>query len=150
MFRNCLVSLALLAALQTGAQAAACNTPNSLVNYRNYSAGGFEFVEFKFKNPSKPDFTVAAVLPPFSDTTDRVIAVDGDQFTQIVFRSVDWLCTVKRSVQTPKRAIRDVKLIDQFEGQLEFVIGRSARSHYFSTTLRDVGAYKLVRIKFHS
>jgi hypothetical protein len=128
--------------------AATCNTPNSIISYRNFSSGGFEFVEFKFKKPATPDFTVSAATPPFSDTSDKVIPVAGALHTKIIFRGVDWMCTVQRFITTPKPAIKAVKLIDQFEGQLEFVIGRSAASHYYSTRSISAGAYQLVRLKF--
>jgi hypothetical protein len=128
--------------------AATCNTPNSIVSYRNFSSGGFEFVEFKFKKPATPDFTVSAASPPFSNTADQVIPVAGSLHTKIVFRGVDWMCTVQRFITTPKPAIKAVKLIEQFEGQLEFVIGRSAASHYYSTRSISAGAYQLVRLKF--
>jgi hypothetical protein len=148
MLKSLATALFLLSA--AAAQAANCNTPNSLVSYRNFSSGGFEFVEFKFKNPANPNYTVSAATPPFSNTADNVITVAGAKYTKIIFSSLDWMCTVKRFITTPKPAVKDVKLIDQFEGQLEFVIGRSATSHYYSTTTINAGAYKLVRVKFHA
>lgn len=140
--------IALFLATTTASQATNCNAPNSIISYRTYMAGRFEYVVFTFKNPSTPDFTTTAASPPFSDTSDRVIPVRGAKFTKIVFRGVNWMCSVQRLGTIPKPVIKDVKLVDQFEGQLEFVVGRTATSHYYSTKAMNVGPYTYVKIKF--
>jgi hypothetical protein len=158
MLKLFIASLIFMALNCSLASARICSAPGSLLSYRNFSSGGFEFVEFKFKKSAKPKFVVSAVSPPFSDTGDRVIPVAGALFTQITFMDgrsnsdsmtdTESYCSFRRSVVTPKPVIIDVKLVDDFEDTPVFVIGRRAGSHYYSTKSISAGAYQLVRVKF--
>lgn len=144
-----LISLLLIVFGPSLAFAANCVEPGSIVSVSNSAYGGYEYVNFKFKNPSIPSFTTTNVLPPFvEDPSGNPITVAGKHWTQVQFRNVNWLCSIQKSFSLPKPAIKAVKSTEQYEGQVTYVIGRGAASHYISTKIIDLGGYKVVRVKF--
>lgn len=130
------------------ALAANCNAPNSIVSVSNSASGGFEYVSFKFKKPpTVPTNNVTNVVPPFfEDGSGNTVVVPGARWTQVMFRNMDWMCTIPKFI-TVKPAVKAVKNIGQFEGQITYVIGRSATSHYISTQNINMGAYTIIRVK---
>ena len=136
-----IASLFLITAVSS-AQAAACGPANSIVSVQNTSAGRFEYVVFTFhKPPMTPQYTVAAASPPFiEDSGGTRIAVAGAKFTKVQFTSVYWLCSIKQTFHLPRRAIKDVKSIGQFEGVVTYIIGRGARSRYVTNYSYDLSA----------
>ena len=142
-------SLILIILTPSYAFATNCNLPNSIVRISNSASGGFEYVKFKFKKPpSAPAFTVSNVLPPFTeDPSGNSVTVPGAHWTQIRFDNVEWMCTIPKFIKI-KPAVKAVKNIGQFEGQITYVIGRSAASHYISTQTINAGAFTIIRVKF--
>ena len=134
--------------LPSFAFAANCNTPNSIIKVSNSASGRFEYVKFKFKKPpSAPAFTVTNVLPPFTeDPSGNAVTVPGSYWTQVRFDNVEWMCTIPKFIKI-KPAVKAVKSIGQFEGQITYVIGRSAASHYLSTHTINAGAFTIIRVK---
>ena len=130
--------------------AASCTSANSIISVANSKIGGFEYVTFKFKKPpALPQFSVTNVVPPFiEDGSGNTIVVPGAHWTQIRFDQVEWMCSTQRILTLPKPAIKSVKNIGQFEGQIVYVIGRSAASHFISTTTINSGGFTLIKIKF--
>lgn len=143
-----LVSLLFVVFAPSFAIAANCNVPNSIVRISNSAWGGFEYVNFKFKKPPTiPTFNVTNVAPPFfEDGSGNTVVVPGAHWTQVMFRNMEWMCTIPKFI-TVKPAVRAVKSIGQFEGQITYVIGRSAASHYISTQNINAGAYTIIRVK---
>ena len=129
--------------------AANCNTANSIISVTNSKVGGFEFVTFKFKKtPALPQFSVTNVVPPFiQDGSGNTIIVAGARWTQVKFQQVEWICSTQQFLALPKPAVKAVKNIGQFEGQIVYVIGRSAASHYITTQTINAGAFTIIRIK---
>ena len=130
--------------------AANCSTANSIISVSNSKIGGFEYVTFKFKKPPVlPQFSVTNVVPPFiQDGSGDTIFVPGAHWTQVKFDQVEWMCSTQQILSLPKPAIKAVKNIGQFEGQIVYVIGRSAASHYISTTTTNAGGFTLIKVKF--
>ena len=128
--------------------AANCNAPNSIVRISNSASGGFEYVSFKYKKPPvAPTFAVTNVVPPFiEDGSGNTVIVPGAHWTQVMFRNMDWMCTIPKFI-TVRPAVKAVKSIGQFEGQITYVIGRSVASHYISTQKINVGAFTMIRVK---
>lgn len=129
--------------------AANCNGPSSIVRVSNSASGGFEYVDFKIKKPAAPRFFTTNVLPPFlEDPSGTPINIAGSHWTKIQFRDVDSYCSILQFLSLPKPAIRAIKNIEQFEGQISFIVGRSASSHYISTKVKNGVAFTTVRVKF--
>ena len=145
-----IISLFLIVWLPSFALAANCNTPNSIISATNSVSGGFEYVTFKFKKPpALPQFTVTNVVPPFiQDGSGDTIVVSGSRWTQVKFEHMDWTCSTRQIFALPKPAIKAVKNIGQFEGQIVYVIGRSVASHFISARTISVGGFTLIRVKF--
>jgi hypothetical protein len=148
-FLKYLIPLLICLVAPSPAQAASCNGPNSLVRVSNSSIGGFEYVNFKFKTPDALQFFTTNVMPPFvEDPSDLPIHVNGGHWTKIQFRGVDVFCSIPQYFSLPRPAIKDIKKTEQFEGQISFVIGRSATSHYIFTKAKAKSGFTLIRVKF--
>lgn len=132
------------------ALAANCNAPNSIISVSNSVSGGFEYVTFKFKNPpALPQFFVTNVVPPFiQDGSGDTITVPGKHWTQVKFEHMNWTCSTPQLLSLPKAAVRAVKNIGQFEGQIVYVIGRSGASHFISAKTIKTNGFTLIKIKF--
>jgi|GEM_PF-4083176 len=148
-FLKYLIPLLICLLAPSPVQATSCNGPNSLVRVSNSSIGGFEYVTFKFKTPDAPQFFTTNVMPPFvEDPSDLPIHVNGGHWTKIQFRGVDVFCSIPQYFSLPRPAVKDIKKTEQFEGQISFVIGRSAVSHFISIKVKKIFRYTLVRLKF--
>ena len=145
-----LFSLLLLIVAPSFALAANCNEPNSIISVSNSASSGFEYVTFKFKTPpALPQYVVTNVVPPFiQDGSGATVTVPGKHWTQVKFEQMTWTCSTRQLLSLPKAAIKAVKNIGQFEGQIVYVIGRSKASHFISTKAIKTNGYTLIKIKF--
>jgi hypothetical protein len=145
-----LFSILILVLAPSFALAANCNAPNSIISVSNSASGGFEYVTFKFKSPpSVPQFAVINVVPPFiQDGSGATIIVAGKQWTQVKFEQMNWMCSTRQFLTLPKTAIKAVKNIGQFEGQIVYVIGRSQASHFISAKAAKTNGFTFIKIKF--
>ena len=132
------------------ARAANCGLPNSIISVRNYASHGFEYVRFKYrKPPALPTFAVTAATGPFTeDPSGNPVTITGPLYTQVQFRGVEWTCTIVKQLSLPRRAVKAVKSIGQFEGVITYIIGRSAASHFISTSSYNLGSFRMIRVKF--
>jgi hypothetical protein len=141
-----ILAISMLSATQ--ANAANCNTAGSMTQVKNFKIGTKEYVEFKIKSPATYTKTITAVTGPFTqDPSGNPVTVNGALFTQVRFQSIDWTCTIPR-IFTPKPVVKDVKSIEQFEGYVTYVIGRSALTHYLGVNDVPCGGYRCIRVKF--
>lgn len=133
----------------TGAdKAASCSSPGSIVAVKNVKSGAREYVEFKFKQPDNETQTVSAPTGPFVGTSGNAVTVSGALFTLVNFNSVDWTCSIPINF-APKPILKGLKNFEQFEGNVQFAIGRKAGSHYLKTEKVSCGAnLKCVRAWF--
>lgn len=116
------------------ASAASCTAANSITRVSNTSpAGAYEYVIFDLKTTS-PSYHVSSKSPPFTfDPSDEPVAVAGNKFKQITFPSVYWMCTIPKLLSLPKIQVKDVKLTEQFEGMVSYVVGYKTASKYLTT-----------------
>jgi hypothetical protein len=131
------------------AQAASCSTVNSIIKVQNRKVGAREFVDFWVKKP----FTGAIVItaaPSGNFTQDgsgNAILVAGNKWTDVKFSSMDWMCSTQTIFSLPKPIIKDIKNIGQFEGQIEYVIGR-INGHYLGQVTTNFATQKRITLKF--
>ena len=129
------------------AQLANCSEPGSILRVTKSRAGNFEYVTFEVK-ANDPNYSVKNAKPPFQNYgDDHVIHINGKTYKSVVFRDVNWTCKIRENFRAATTAIQGVKLIEQFEGQVEYIIGYSNKSKYVGVTASGVGSTK-VTLKF--
>jgi hypothetical protein len=129
------------------AQLANCSEPGSILRVTKSRAGNFEYVTFEVK-ANDPNYSVKNARPPFQNYgDDHVIHIKGKAYKSVVFREVNWTCKIRENFRAATTAIQGVKLIEQFEGQVEYIIGYSNKSKYVGVTASGVGSTK-VTLKF--
>lgn len=144
----------LIAAVATFALAqpaiAACTAANSLVKVTNYKLGAYEYVDFWIK----PAFTgTIAYTAPTSgtfteDPSGNSITVAGNRWTDVKFTNMFWTCSTLTVFNVPKPRIKAVKRIAQFEGTIEYVIGRqNGLAPTYSNMM--VGSLRRIRFRYN-
>ena len=145
------MSLGIIFLLSTPGFSSPCTAAGSIVSVRNTSVGQYEYVRFKVKLPVNAgfNFAVSTATPPFiQDPSGNTITVSGSKFKKIRFENVFWTCTISEQFSLPKTAIKGIKQISQFEGIVEYVIGRRKASLYIATTSITSGGFKWIKMKF--
>ena len=129
--------------------AATCNTANSIVKVKNLKLGAQERVEFYIMTPFTGSVVVAAASNSrfIQDGSGNPIVVAGNRWTDVKFQSMDWTCSSPTLFSLPKPVLKDIKLIGQFEGQIEYAIGRH-NGHYLGQTSNTSGGVKKITLKF--
>jgi len=131
------------------ALAAPCTAVNSITKVKNRKVGIHEYVDFFVKAPFTGSVSVAAATSGtfIQDGSGNPIVVAGNKWTDVKFKSMDWTCSSATSFALPKPVLKDIKLIGQFEGQIEYGIGRH-NGHYLGQTMVTVGSQKRVTLKY--
>jgi hypothetical protein len=102
-------------ALATAGSAEPCAEKGSIKRVTNTRVGKFDYVTFEIQRPANPSYEVTDETGPFTEgDTDEPVAVTGDKFKQITFRSIPWGCTIAEKFSLPGGAIIDIKKTDQF------------------------------------
>ena len=143
---------AAFACLFTVSQAAAapCTEANSIAKIRNTAHGGYEYVVFDFiKPPALPAFVVETGKPPFTmDPSGEPVAVKGAKFRVIKFRNIGWMCDIREAFTLPRRAVKDIKKLEQFEGYITYVVGYGAAARFRGAYSYDAGPYTKIVLRF--
>lgn len=136
-------------ALTSAAQAGFCTAPHSIRRVRALAAPGADLVVFDVNGSPNRPFTVKTAHPPFlQDPSGLPVHVAGARFKEITFSNVAWMCTIRRHLPLPLRAVRDVEKLGQFEGIVAYVVGYRAGSAYLGTHSHRVGANWRVVMRF--
>ncbi len=130
------------------AQGIKCKEDGTITRVSKAVSGAFELVTFDVKI-KKPDFTVRNAKPPFQQYgSERRLKVRGDHFKSIVFRGINWECTIGESFAAATSNIKAVRSIEQFEGQVEYIIGYTKKGSYVSQTITRTASGSRVTLKF--
>ena len=131
------------------ARATTCTTANSIVKVKNLKLGSQERVEFYIKTPFTGSVVVAAASSGtfIQDGSGNPIVVVGNRWTDVKFKSMYWTCSSLTLFSLPKPILKDIQLIGQFEGQIEYAIGRH-NGHYLSQTSSTSGGVKKITLKY--
>ena len=130
------------------AQGIKCKEDGTITRVSKTASGGFELVTFDVKI-KKPDFKVSNAKPPFQQYgSEKRLRIKGDRFKSIVFRGINWECTIGESLGAATTNIKAVKSIEQFEGQVEYIIGYTKRGSYVTQTTTRAGSGSRVTLKF--
>jgi hypothetical protein len=129
------------------AQLSYCSEPGSIMRVTKSRQGKFELVTFELK-ANDPNYEVTNAKPPFQMYgSERILRIKGKAFKSIVFRGVNWTCKIRENFAAATTTVMAVKSIEQFEGQVEYIIGYSNRSKFVGTSASGVGSTKVV-LKF--
>jgi hypothetical protein len=129
------------------AQMPNCSEPGSILRVTKSRSGNFELVTFELK-ANDPNYEVKNAKPPFYDYSgDNKLRIKGKVFKSIVFRDVAWQCKIRENFSAATSTVMGIKNVEQFEGQVEYVIGYSAKAKFVSSYAYGIGSTKVV-LKF--
>ena len=132
----------------SSAQVQKCTEDGSIARVTKSSSGKFELVTFEVLSDS-PDYKVSNAHRPFSDYgSEKPLSIKGNYFKSIVFRGVNWTCEIDEKLSTKTSTIMAVKNIEQFEGQVNYIIGYRTKAKYVSTTSTGTGKARKITLKF--
>jgi hypothetical protein len=154
MIRSAIAAISILFCCSTVALSATCGPADSVIRVKNFrvwhapTSSWREYVEFKLKKPTAFTLSVTAATGPFTHlTSGNPVPVNGALFTKVMIGSVFWTCSIPKIILV-KPIVKDVQSIEQFEGQVGYIIGRSAGSNYLFTqnVNCNTGANRCVRV----
>jgi hypothetical protein len=127
-----------------------CVDPNSLLKYKNSRIGPNEYVIFIFKRPTSFTYSVNTCTPPFiSAQSGEPVTVAGDKFKKINFSNVVWMCQSVNNISLYSGGkVKGVSCIEQFEGEISYVVGYRSNVTYRGTYYYNSGNKKYVVMKF--
>lgn len=131
------------------ANAKPCSEPFSIRRVTNASGPRVETVVFDINGSPNRPYMVKTAHPPFiADPSGLPVPVAGSRFKEITFRNVAWTCTIREQLSLPRRAVKDVKKLGQFEGVVDYVVGYRASSAFLGTHAHRVGSNWRVVMRF--
>jgi hypothetical protein len=129
------------------AQMPYCSEPGSIKRVTKSRSGNFELVTFEVI-ANDPNYEVKDAKPPFYDYSgEKKLRIKGNVFKSIVLRGINWTCRIRENFSAPTSTIMGIKNVEQFEGQVEYVIGYRDKSKFVSSYVYGVGSSKVV-LKF--
>ena len=125
-----------------------CTEAGTIRSVTKASSGNFETVTFDVMN-KKPDFKVSKARPPFSQYgSEERLRIRGNYFQSIVFRGINWECKITEALSAKTNNIKAVRSIEQFEGQVEYIIGYNKRGSYVGQSVTRTRKGSRVTLKF--
>ena len=125
-----------------------CTEAGTIRSVTKASSGNFETVTFDVMN-KKPDFKVSKARPPFSQYgSEERLRIRGNYFQSIVFRGINWECKITEALSAKTTNIKAVRSIEQFEGQVEYIIGYNKRGSYVGQSVTRTRKGSRVTLKF--
>ncbi len=125
-----------------------CTEPGSIKRVTKTRSGNFEYVTFEVLSAG-PTYEVKNAKRPFQMYGDeKILRIKGNFFKSIVFRDVYWMCEIAENFSAATSNIMAVKMIEQFEGQVEYIIGYRTRAKYVGVSMTGTGSSRKVVLKF--
>jgi len=149
IMRRYLMAAAVAIVLPHAAFAAPCSEANSLTKLRNYKSGAYEYVEFWIKAPFSGALSVTAPTSGkfVEDGSGNPISVAGNRWTAVKLTNMAWMCSTQTVISVPRTRIKAIRRISQFEGAIEYVIGRRNGPAPLMTSA-TIGGQKRIRFRF--
>jgi hypothetical protein len=130
------------------AQLKICTEDGSIKRVTKSAAGKYETVTFEVLYDS-PKYNVSNAKRPFSEYgSEKRLRIRGKQFKSIVFTGVNWTCKIGEKLSAKTSNITAVKSIEQFEGQVEYIIGYNRKGSYVGETSTRFGKGRKIVLKF--
>ena len=128
-----------------------CNEANSLLSVKKRKAGRTEYVIFSLKNPVTATIKMSDAKRPFyQEASGAPIKISGCKFKKITFTSIGWQCKVQENFSSSTYLIRQVRIVEQFEGIINYVVGYRCNTKSIISYNYDDGDTKkyVVRLKY--
>jgi len=130
------------------ASAQKCHEDGTIKRVSKAANGALETVTFEVLI-KKPDFKVTNARPPFSQYgSEERLRIKGSSFKSIVFRGINWECQIAEDLKAPTSNIKAVKSIEQFEGQVEYIIGFAKEGSYVGQRVTKTKKGSIVTLTF--
>ena len=132
----------------TFAQMQHCTEDGSIKRVTKSVSGNFELVTFEVLT-SDPAYTVTTAKPPFSEYgSEKPLHINGPFYKSIVFTGINWTCKISENLSAATTTIKAVKNVEQFEGQVEYIIGYKTKNKFVSSYKTGTGSSRKVVLKF--
>ena len=130
------------------AQLQKCTEVGSIKRVTKSAAGKYETVTFEVLSGS-PDYKVSNTKPPFSEYgSEKPLRIKGKYFKSIVLKGINWTCKIGESFSAKTSNIAAVNSVEQFEGQVEYIIGYNRKGSYVGETSTRFGKGRKIVLKF--
>lgn len=144
--------VALCAAILTMSTFAAaqkkCTEDGTIKRVTKASSGKYETVTFEMLIKD-PTFEVSTAKPPFSIYgSEKRLKIAGPYYKSIIIRGINWECTIGEDLKGRTSNIKAVKSVEQFEGQVEYIIGYAKKGSYVGEKLTKTKKGSLLALKF--
>lgn len=144
--------VALCAAILTMSTFAAaqkrCTEDGSIKKVTKASSGKYETVTFEMLI-KEPTYEVTTAKPPFSMYgSEKRLKIAGPYYKSVVIRGINWECTIGEEFGAKTSNIKAVKSVEQFEGQVEYIVGYSKKGSYAGEKLTKTKKGSLLVLKF--
>jgi len=133
--------------IAASAQSPCRNDPGSIRSVTKARSGNFETVTFEIYD-GNPDVTVSNAKPPFEGYGGKHLRIPGKAWKEVLLRGIFWTCKIKENFAAATRTITGIKQTEQFEGQVSYVIGYTAKPKYVGQTNTVSGKTRRITLKF--
>lgn len=142
------IAAVLMFSAASQAQSNRCHEDGSIKRVTKASSGNFETVTFEVLI-KKPDFAVKNARPPFQEYgSEQRLRINGPYYKSIVLRGINWECTIGERFAAKTSNIKAVKSIEQFEGQVEYIVGYAKKGSFVGQTTTRTRSGSLITLKF--
>ena len=125
-----------------------CSEDGSIKRVTKSVSGNFELVTFEVLS-ADPAYKVTNSRPPYSMYgSEKPLYIKGPFYKSIVFTGVNWTCKIRENLSASTKTITAVKSVEQFEGQVEYIIGYKTKGKFVSSYKTGTGSSRKVVLKF--
>lgn len=130
------------------AAAQKCTEDGTIKRVTKASSGKYETVRFEMLI-KEPTFEVTNAKPPFSMYgSEKRLRIKGTYFKSIVIRGINWTCKIVENFTAATSNIKAIKSVEQFEGQVEYIIGYAKKGSYAGESITKTKKGSIVVLKF--
>ena len=132
----------------TFAQQQRCTEDGSIKRVTKSVSGNFELVTFEVLS-TDPAYKVTTAKVPFSEYgSEKPLHIKGPYYKSIVLTGINWTCKISEKLSAATTTITAVKSVEQFEGQVEYIIGYKTKGKFVSSYKTGTGNSRKVVLKF--
>ncbi len=125
-----------------------CTEDGSIKRVTKSVSGNFELVTFEVLSDD-PAYKVTTAKAPFSEYgSEKPLKIKGPNYKSIVFTGINWTCKISEKLSAGTTTITAVKNVEQFEGQVEYIIGYKTKGKFVSSYKTGSGSSRKVVLKF--
>ena len=125
-----------------------CTEDGSIKRVTKATSGKYETVTFEML-VKDPTYEVTTEKPPFSMyASDKPLKITGPYYKSVVIRGIVWECRIGEDLKAKTSNIKAVKSVEQFEGQVNYIIGYRKKGSYVGESVTKTKKGSLLVLKF--